>query len=94
MSQENSYGKWREHIGPFLQSKLEEFHHFGLKRLTIDELWLFINESLAKRKEQNELSLNQFVNFVMSLSVNDYMNRIRMEMFKDADLTNIGHLFN
>ncbi|WP_085523253.1 post-transcriptional regulator [Tuberibacillus sp. Marseille-P3662] len=77
--------KWRYHIQPFLQSKLEEFYILGLNSMTMDELWTFILESLEKKK-QHPQHLHQFVNFVMTLSVNDYMNRIRMQMFQSSDL--------
>ncbi|MFC4618124.1 post-transcriptional regulator [Camelliibacillus cellulosilyticus] len=78
------YSEWREKIKPFLISKLEEFHFLGLERLTMDELWAFIEETLEKQKV--EPRLYRIVGSVMRLSVNDYMNKIRMEMFKGVDI--------
>lgn len=83
MSSEPSiYDEWRHKIEPFITSKLEEFRFLGLERLTADELWAFIKEQLEKAKE--EPRLHRIVSRVMRLSINDYMNKIRMEMFQEA----------
>lgn len=81
---DSGYEKWRDYVRPALQSKLEEFRLLGVKRLTLDELWDFVLETLAKKKE-HDLMLHQFVNHIMTISVNDYMNKLRMEMFKGVD---------
>ncbi len=86
MAQSEQYEEWRETIQPFLQSKLEEFHLLGVTRITHDELWPFLLQTIAKKHKKENLSFNQFVNSVMKVSVNDYMNKIRMEMFTTADL--------
>lgn len=82
--EEQHYEEWREHVSPALQSKLEEFHLLGLKRMTLDELWAFVLETIRKKKLEN-MMLHQFVNHIMTLSINDYMNKIRLEMFKGSD---------
>lgn len=75
----------RDHIEPYLLSKLEEFRLLGLMHLTMDDLWNFVKESLVKKKK-DALSLHELVNFIMRLSVNDYLNKIRLEMFKGVNL--------
>ncbi|MFC7393218.1 post-transcriptional regulator [Scopulibacillus cellulosilyticus] len=82
MSHTQNYQEWRHHIQPFLNSKLEEFHSLGLKRLTMNELWTFIEETMEKKDKS--LKLHEFVNHVMGLSVNDYMNKLRKDMFKGS----------
>lgn len=82
MTESAQYEEWRETIKPFLVSKLEEFHLLGVKSMTLDELWVFLIEIIEKKnKKEPRLSFNQFVNNIMGVSVNDYMNKIRMEMF-------------
>lgn len=75
----------KEYIYPFLKSKWEEFQHLGMERMTMDELWSFVKESM-KKKKLKEAHLHELVNFIMRLSVNDYLNKIRIEMFKELDL--------
>ncbi|WEG14076.1 post-transcriptional regulator [Pullulanibacillus sp. KACC 23026] len=75
----------RHHIEPFLVSKFEEFQLLGIESLSMDELWSFILESMKKKKLKDPM-LHELVNFIMRLSVNDYLNKIRLEMFKGVDL--------
>ncbi len=78
-------GSIRKQLSPFLTSKLEEFQLLGLEHITMDELWTFTLEKM-KKKRINEVYLHEAVNFIMRLSVNDYMNKIRLEMFRGLDL--------
>ena len=84
----STYDDWLEEIRPFLISKLEEFHLLGLERLTEDELWSFAKESLQKHKV--EMKCHQIVGHLMRISVNDYLNKLRIEMFKGIDLFQDG----
>lgn len=79
----------RQYINPFLISKLEEFQLLGMERVTMDELWGFVLERMKKKKIK-EVFLHELVNFIMRLSVNDYLNKIRLEMFKGLDLEAFG----
>lgn len=81
----NDWDVVRGHIEPYLVSKLEEFRLLGLTHLTLDELWTFVKETLIKKKK-DALYLHELVNFIMRLSVNDYLNKIRLEMFKGINL--------
>ncbi|MDD9147670.1 MULTISPECIES: post-transcriptional regulator [unclassified Sporolactobacillus] len=76
--------KWRNEIMPFLQSKLEEFHLLGLNHLTMDEFWKFTKERLERKKGNKPERIHEVVAEVMSLTVNDYMNKLRMDMLKDS----------
>ena len=80
---------FRSKLAPFLTSKLEEFRLLGLNHISADELWEFTKEKIAKelkKQHLDDLHLYQLVSILMSLSVNDYMNKIRLEMFKSEDL--------
>lgn len=86
MSDRQDFERWREHIAPFLESKREEFFLLGVENVTTDELWLFVLESLRKKKVEGPIHLHEFVSHVMGLSVNDYMNKIRLDMYQGMDL--------
>jgi hypothetical protein len=80
----NDMEKWRTIIGPFLQSKLDEFQLLGLNHLKMDEFWQFVKESLEKKKEEKPERIHEVVAAVMALTVNDYMNKLRVDLFKDS----------
>ena len=84
MSEMSTYDEWKELVEPFLISKLEEFHLLGLERLKEDELWAFAKENFIKKKE--ELKCHRIVGHLMSLSINDYLNKLRIDMFKGVDV--------
>lgn len=80
----NDMEKWRTIIEPFLQSKLNEFQLLGLNHLKMDEFWQFVKESLEKKKEDKPERIHEVVAAVMALTVNDYMNKLRVDLFKDS----------
>ncbi|GGH85780.1 hypothetical protein JOD43_003445 [Pullulanibacillus pueri] len=90
---QGSFDYWRIKVNPFLQSKLEEFQLLGINHLSLDDLWAFIKEKVQKKTKKNEADeewrLHQVVGYIMSISVNDYMNKIRLEMFQDEDLLKV-----
>lgn len=86
--------KWRETIRPFLQSKLDEFHQLGLNHLTMDEFWTFVKEKLETAKGDRPERIHEVVAAVMSLTVNDYMNKLRMDVFRDTPLGLHGQFSN
>jgi hypothetical protein len=80
----NDMEKWRITIEPFLRSKLNEFHLLGLNHLKMDEFWQFVKESLEKKKTDKPERIHEVVAAVMALTVNDYMNKLRVDMFKNS----------
>ncbi|MCO7175606.1 post-transcriptional regulator [Sporolactobacillus kofuensis] len=76
--------KWRTIIEPFLKSKLNEFHLLGLNHLKMDEFWQFVKESLEKKKDEKPERIHEVVAAVMALTVNDYMNKLRVDLFKNS----------
>lgn len=79
-------GKWRVKIEPFLRSKLDEFHLLGLNHLTMDEFWNFTKEKLEGIKEDRPERIHEVVAAVMSLTVNDYMDKLRIDLFKNSSI--------
>lgn len=78
------YSRWRETLSPFIKSKKEEFELLGLNRVSEEELWRFIESVLQKKKVEQRI--HRVTEAVMSVSVNDYLNKIRIEMFKGTGL--------
>lgn len=89
----DEFEKWRTVIAPFLYSKLKEFHMLGLNHLTFDDFWQFAKETMEGKKKEKPERIHEVVAHVMSLSVNDYMNKLRVDMFKDSE-TDMGTLFH
>lgn len=75
--------KWRNRITPFLKSKLDEFHLLGVSHLSLDEFWGFAKEAIGRNKEIQPEHIHEVVAAVMSLTVNDYMNKLRRDLFKE-----------
>ncbi|MFD2618194.1 post-transcriptional regulator [Terrilactibacillus laevilacticus] len=94
MSENFNYVEMREYIEPFLKSKHEEFQLLGIERLSIDDLWDFVLFTIEKKKADKPSRLYQLVNHVMSLSVNDYMNKLRIDMFKGTEIQLNDDLFS
>ncbi|MFT8871496.1 MAG: post-transcriptional regulator [Sporolactobacillus sp.] len=80
--QRDEFEKWRMIIAPFLYSKLHEFQLLGLNHLTFDDFWGFAKKTMEEKKEQPQ-HIHEIVAHVMSLSVNDYMNKLRVDVLKD-----------
>ncbi|MEH6936927.1 post-transcriptional regulator [Bacillus sp. JJ664] len=64
-----------------IESKLDEFKMLGYDTVSEDELWQCLENTLW-RKNEDEPKLFQLVEDILSLTVNDYMNYIRIESFK------------
>ena len=84
MSKDNNYEQWRTRLEPFIISKWEEFRLLGLTSLSVEELWEFMKEKLHKAKVEQRI--HKVTEIIMGLSVNDYLNKVRMEMFKETNL--------
>ncbi|MET3196240.1 post-transcriptional regulator [Bacillus sp. OAE603] len=64
-----------------IESKLDEFKMLGYDTVSEDELWQCLENTLW-RKNEDDPKLFQLVEDILSLTVNDYMNYIRIESFK------------
>lgn len=64
-----------------IESKLDEFKLLGYDTVTEDELWECLEKTLWRKKEEDPM-LFQLVEDILSLTINDYMNYIRIESFK------------
>ncbi|KQL38098.1 hypothetical protein AN960_14160 [Bacillus sp. FJAT-25509] len=64
-----------------IESKLDEFRMLGFDTVSEDGLWECLERTIWRKKE-DEPKLFQLVEDILSLTVNDYMNYIRIEAFK------------
>lgn len=64
-----------------IESKLDEFRMLGFDTVGEDDLWECLEKTIWRKKE-GEPKLFQLVEDILSLTVNDYMNYIRIEAFK------------
>lgn len=64
-----------------IESKLDEFRMLGFDTVSEDDLWECLERTIWRKKE-DEPKLFQLVEDILSLTVNDYMNYIRIEAFK------------
>jgi hypothetical protein len=82
------YKEMKEKVIPFLGVKVDEFHLLGYERVDVEDIWNCVTERIDKKNkldEQEEIKLYRLVNEIMRLSMNDYLNRMRMESLKGSD---------
>ncbi|WP_246055110.1 post-transcriptional regulator [Pseudalkalibacillus caeni] len=75
--------QWKDTVWPALESKKDEFHLLGYDRATTEEIWKCITARLKRNKD--ELQLHQFVNQIMRLSANEYMNWLTISAYQGPD---------
>ncbi|WP_243290723.1 post-transcriptional regulator [Bacillus sp. FJAT-47783] len=73
---------YRDHVKPFIISKMEEFHLLGYDKITEEELWTFLKTK--KWKEKEEVMVHRIVADIFSVKVTDFMNYATIESFKEA----------
>jgi hypothetical protein len=76
--------KFRPQLQVVLKSKLEEFELLGYDTVSMDDLWDCLKNS-TWRKMEDEPKLFQLVEDILSLTINDYMNYVRIEAFKSPN---------
>ncbi|GAF65898.1 post-transcriptional regulator [Alkalihalobacillus trypoxylicola] len=79
--EKQQFEAWREVVEPALQSKVDEFHLLGYERVTDQEVWECLMYQLRKSKEF--MHLNQFVNHLLSLKPQIYMNWLTIQSYQE-----------
>ncbi|WP_044896207.1 post-transcriptional regulator [Bacillus alveayuensis] len=75
--------QFRDHVKPFLISKMEEFCLLGYDKITDEELWTFLKEKKWKKIE--ELKVHQIAADILSVKVTDFMNFTTIEAYKNGN---------
>ena len=81
MKEKQQFEVWREDVEPALISKLDEFHFLGYERVTIEEIWECVLYQL--RKQKGFLHFHAFVNQVMTLKPQTYMNWLTVKSYQE-----------
>jgi hypothetical protein len=76
-----NWEEMREYVQPAIQSKVEEFHIYGLNRANEDEVWDCLRKKKWKRLEEPR-PLRDTVNDILSLSTTVYMSFVTVEAYK------------
>lgn len=85
MNVTSDVNEWKQALWPTVEMKADEFELLGYGRIERDEVWKCITENAERGKIEKPFRLHQLVNEVLSLSLNDYMNRLRMEALRGPD---------
>lgn len=85
MSITASYEEWEDKLAPVVQMKKEEFKLLGYDEVDKESIWNCIVYRINREKKET-VRLHFFVNRLLRLSVNDYMNWLRIDTLKGPDL--------
>ncbi|MGO4887407.1 post-transcriptional regulator [Anaerobacillus sp. MEB173] len=80
MEDRQQFDVWREDVKPAIVSKLEEFRLLGYAHVSEQEVWDCLLHKL--RKEKNYIHLHQFVNTLLTLKINEYMNWLTINAYQ------------
>ncbi|MFY4774755.1 post-transcriptional regulator [Metabacillus sp. RGM 3146] len=73
---------YRQHVMPFIKSKLEEFRILGYNHVTEKELWVYLTKK--KWKAMQEPLVHELVRDIMSVKAGEFMNHATVETYKSA----------
>ncbi|RSL29247.1 hypothetical protein D7Z54_32290 [Salibacterium salarium] len=73
---------WKSDVEPALKSKVEEYHLLGYKSADEEQVWNCVMEKLEKIEEP--IRLHVLVNYILTLKLSEYMNRITVSSYKES----------
>lgn len=92
MSITATYDEFKDKLMPVLEMKKEEFLLLGYDEVGLESIWK-CTVSRTNRKFNESVRLHVFVNQMLGLSVNDYMNWLRVDSLKGPDWFASGEPF-
>ncbi|KKB72608.1 MULTISPECIES: post-transcriptional regulator [Bacillus] len=75
---------YKDHLKPFLLSKLEEFMILGYDDIEIKELWSYLLNK--KWKNHKDVQIHQLADDILSVKIGEFMNYATVESFKTSNL--------
>ncbi|ASB88108.1 post-transcriptional regulator [Bacillus sonorensis] len=75
---------YKDHLKPFLKSKLEEFMILGYDDIEIEELWSYLLNK--KWKNRKNVQIHQLAADILSVKIGEFMNYATVESFKTSNL--------
>lgn len=85
MSEQVTYDQWKVKLAPVVQIKVDEFELLGYGEADPEQIWHCAVHRVNREYKEESVAFHRFVNELLGLSVNDYMNRLRMESFQGPD---------
>ncbi|WLR44058.1 post-transcriptional regulator [Bacillus carboniphilus] len=73
---------FRDHVRPFLKSKLEEFKFLDYDEVTEDELWSYLKAK--KWRKNQDIPIHQIVSDISSMKIVNFMNFATVESYKTS----------
>ncbi|MCY7493031.1 MULTISPECIES: post-transcriptional regulator [Bacillus] len=73
---------YKDHLKPFLFSKLEEFIVLGYKDVDLEELWSYLENKKWKKKQ--EYPIHEMVADILSVKIGEFMNYATVQSFKTS----------
>ncbi|MGZ3122158.1 post-transcriptional regulator, partial [Bacillus subtilis] len=74
---------YKDHVRPFLYSKLEEFKILGYDDVELESLWSYLTDK--KWKKKTELSIYELASDILSVKIGEFMNYATVESFKTSN---------
>ncbi|EWG09886.1 post-transcriptional regulator [Cytobacillus firmus] len=80
----HEYDYFRTTVKPALESKLDEFRLLGYKKVTEQDLWVYLTKKKWKKPKEN-VRLFEIVEEVMKVKVSEYIHYATIESFKEDE---------
>lgn len=74
---------YKDHLRPFLYSKLEEFNILGYDEVELGSLWSYLIEK--KWRKMQEPQIHALADSILSVKIGEYMNYATVESFKTSN---------
>ncbi|MBL3646313.1 post-transcriptional regulator ComN [Bacillus vallismortis] len=74
---------YKDHVRPFLYSKLEEFKILGYDDVELESLWSYLTHK--KWKKKTELHIYELTSDILSVKIGEFMNYATVESFKTSN---------
>ncbi|MCY8124711.1 post-transcriptional regulator ComN [Bacillus spizizenii] len=74
---------YKDHVRPFLYSKLEEFKILGYDDVELESLWAYLTGK--KWKKKTELHIYEMTSDILSVKIGEFMNYATVESFKTSN---------
>ncbi|HWL27035.1 MAG TPA: post-transcriptional regulator [Ureibacillus sp.] len=70
---------------PAIQSKLEEFQHFGYEHITQEDVWNYCVNKKWRKKIIEDLKLHEVVETIFSISASEIVSFTQIKSFQRND---------
>ncbi len=70
---------------PALESKIEEFQHFGYDHITKEDVWNYCVKKKWRKKIIEELKLHEVVETVFSISASEIVSFTQIQSFQTSN---------